>query len=60
MNKQFTHFWFDMAGRVWIDQGGVYSLLSYSVQYKPGRAYRHWAHLNHPLFFNIPYIIIGT
>jgi hypothetical protein len=27
MRKQFTHFWLNMAGRVWIDQGGVYSLL---------------------------------
>jgi len=27
MKKDFTHFWFDMVGRVWLDQGGVYSLL---------------------------------
>jgi hypothetical protein len=47
-----------MVGRVCIDQGGVYSLL---IVFRANPALPlHWIHLNHPLFFVIPYIIIGT
>jgi len=54
MKKQFTHFWFDMVGRVWIDQGGVYSLLYIVSDANPAVPLAHISHKKSTAMSNLP------